>query len=428
MISTISLMILLMIPFGIIASGNSEVTSQEQQVLTIWDFKYTDPTTKRVFSKIDKEFMKLHPEVTIEHLGFNDEDFTYTMKSAMIAGTAPDIFMLHPGAEYIEFESYLSSLDDFLMETTIDFLPGVLQTTTDDEGIVRALPFTIQGMGWYYNRELFEAAGLSPDDYPRSFDDFYHVCRELDDAGIIPIATGNNRPLTTDFIRRMLIPTYYSDKEIETFYRQGQGFASPDFEKIMGFILKLRKEGWLDSEGIFMPYFNYAKDHFAAGKSAMIPGLLSDIANWKEFSDTLGTDSVGYFANLQNPDMSFPGIQLLQSAGLVWAVNQDSLSPEKKDIVYEYLRTLYSEQTQKLLISQLGLLMPLENQKLPIDEYPVLSQITESLDYRGHDLEGFTPTISIRNEFYRYDKLLINTCEIPLEVYIQRLYNYSSLF
>ena len=406
------------------ASGLRE-TGTEDRKLVIWDFKYLDPTTKRAFDQVDRLFRDQYPGITIEHVGFSEDAYISSLKNALLAGTAPDIFMLHPGAEYLELQSYLSPLDDYIETSSIAFREGILTAATDDKGQVRALPFTYQGIGWYYNRDLFRQAGLDPDTPPRTFDEFRSACRSLEEAGIIPIAAGNNRPLTTDFIRRMLVTAYYSDEEIRKFFRQGQGVASPEFERIMGFIQELRENDWLDPAGIHQPYFNYAKDSFGNGDTAMIPGLLSDIANWKEFSDRLGTDAVGYFPNLADPSMERPGIQLLQSSGIIIGLNRSSTAGA---LAYSYFDTLFSERSQNILSSQLGMLMPVEDQDLPYGEYPVLYEIQEALGFTGSDLEQYTPTATLRDQLYRYDRLLLNTRELPLSRYIRELYTYTSLY
>lgn len=397
-------------------------------VLEIWDFKYNDPLTRRAFRQVDELFTERYPEYVIEHRGFDDEDYLPTLKGALLAGTGPDLFMMHPGATYRDFSSYLAPLNSTIESSGLEFLAGVVESVTDEQGQILAMPITFQGIGWYYNKELFTAAGLDPERPPESFEEFYEVCRRLDEAGIIPIATGNNRPLTTDFIRRMLISGFFSGDQIENFYRQGRGFSSEDYRSIMEFIVTLRKEGWLDPAGIHRAYFNFAIDRFGSGEAAMIPGLLSDIANWKSFSDSLGKDTVGYFPNLKDPAMRYAGKQLVQTSGILFGLNRRIEGSETSLAAERYLNLFYSPEAQRILTGILGMLLPVTDQNLPVEEYPVLEQILMSLEDSGYDIEQYNPSSSITNQLYRYDKLLVNTLEIDLDEYLEKVKSVTSLY
>lgn len=399
------------------AGGKSEPVEASKE-LTVWDFKYNDTKTRRVFDKVDDLFRKAHPDVDLKHVGFDEEEYIPTLRAALLAGTGPDVIWLHQGTEMIEYQSYLEVLDTHLADSGILFRADSLDANRNEEGQLKALPLSFQGMGWYYNKELFTKAGLDPENPPADWESFMEACAVLLEQGITPIASGNNRPLTTDFIRRSLITAFYTDEEIADFYRQGRGFGSPEFELIMQFCLDVRNLEYLNPNGIFQPYFNYAIDTFSSGEAAFIPGLLSDISHWKQFSEALGRDNVGYFPNLIHEDMDRPGVQLLQSAGILVGVNNES---ESKGLAYAYLDNLFSDRAQTYLIGELGMLMPLENMQLPKEDYPVLVHIEQALTNTGYDIEQFTPSTYIRDVMYRYDNLLINTREITLPQYILRL-------
>ncbi|MDC7123961.1 MAG: extracellular solute-binding protein, partial [Spirochaetales bacterium] len=266
---------------------------------------------------------------------------------------------------------------------------------------------------------------LDPEKAPTDWDDFLKTCEILKEHGITPISSGNNRPFTTDFIRRTLVSAFFSSDEIKNFYQQGRGIASEEYRIIMNFCLTLRKNEYLDPDGIFRPYFNYSPDSFKDGKCAMTIGLLSDIAHWKTFSDNIGKDNLGYFPNLVHPKMKNPGVQLLQNAGLVIGINKNS---PNKELAYKYLKNMYSKKSLYFLEDELGMLVPVKGQHLPAEDYPVLKDIEKSLKNTGVDLEQYTKSTYIRNLLYRYDNLLFNSMEISIDDYIQRVYNNLKLF
>lgn len=386
--------------------------------LTVWDFKSTDSRTETAINRIDNLFKKNNSGITLIHKSFFDQEYIPALRAALLAGTGPDILWLHMGPELTENQSYLEPLDDFLMIQKFSFRNSSLIDCRDETETLKALPLTFQGIGWYYNKELFHSVGLDPDLPPDNWNDFIKTCQILKEKGINPIAMGNNRPITTEFLRRSLITAFFSEEEIQSFYDQGQGFSTDRFRTIMEMIVELRNKGYFDETGIYRPYFNYAPDSFSQGKSAMILGLISDIAHWKTFTDSLGRRNVGYFPNFIHPMMNRPGIQLLQPAGVLVAINRSS---ENKENAYLYLEHLFSRKSQKILTEDLGMLSPLSNSVIPVDDYPVLEQIYRALDNAGTDPDKFVPSHYITDLQYRLDDLLFNSREITLEDYLQKI-------
>lgn len=393
--------------------------------LSVWDFKYTDPLTQKAMRRVDNNFRAKYPEINLEHIGYYDQQYIPSLRTALLAGTGPDILWLHHGVEFGEFESYLEVLDPYRTDSSVLFREESIEACRTEKGELKALPLTFQGMGWYYNKDLFREAGLDPEKAPEDWDDFFKACAVLLEKGIVPIAAGNNRPLTTEFIRRSLITAFFTDEEIRNFYRQGRGIRSPRYRHIIEFCDSLRDRGYFHEEGLFRPYFSFASDTFSAGEAAMIPGLLSDIAHWKNFSDALGSDNVGYFPNLHHPDMVRPGAQLLQDAGVLICINKNS---RNKEAAYAYLEHLFSLESQKILVEDLGMLSPLKDISLDREKYPVLESIEKALNYTGEDSERFIPSTRVSDLQYRLDDLLINTREITPDEYLIKMIDELKLY
>jgi ABC-type glycerol-3-phosphate transport system substrate-binding protein len=74
-----------------------------------------------------------------------------------------------------------------------------------------------------------------------------------------------------------------------------QKFTDPAFKEAVLFLKDLIAKGYVEKDGFSRPYFMDGIDKFAAGGGAMFVGLLSDVGNWKVFSDKLGANNVGYF-------------------------------------------------------------------------------------------------------------------------------------
>ena len=411
--------------FFMFSFNSASLAADETVTLTVWDFKSTEEWFDNVQGRIDRMFTEENPGISLDRTGFFDQEYIPALRTALLAGTAPDILFLHLGIEFSEFQSYLEPLDGFLEQSGLAFQENSLETGYSSEGALKALPFSVQGIGWYYNRELFEQAGLDPDQPPSEWEDFLGACEQLKASGITPIASGNNRPMTTEFIRRSLISAFFTPQEIADFYKQGRGVSNPRFRTIMDFCRTLRDKGYFDEEGLFRPYFNYAFRTFESGEAAIIPGLLSDISHWKQFSDALGADNVGYFPNLIHPDMVSPGAQLLQYGGILVCINKDS---GNKDEAFAYIQHLFKNESRKILMEDLGLLSPLKKSVLPLDRYPVLKDISRAMDHPSPDPELYVPSVYVSDVQYRLDDLLINTREISVDEYLVKILNELKLY
>ena len=70
---------------------------------------------------------------------------------------------------------------------TSTFVPRTL-TAYEFEGIQRGMPFNVSNPVLYYNRKMFEAAGLDPDDPPVSLDELRAASEQIVSSGAAPVA------------------------------------------------------------------------------------------------------------------------------------------------------------------------------------------------------------------------------------------------
>ncbi len=76
-----------------------------------------------------------------------------------------------------------------------DFNPSVLAAAQGTDGKTYGLPTDVYGVGLHYNRELFEKAGLDPDDPPTTWDEVRADAKAIADktgkAGYVQMSTNN---------------------------------------------------------------------------------------------------------------------------------------------------------------------------------------------------------------------------------------------
>ncbi len=114
-------------------------------------------------------------DVRIERQRIPWNEYYTKLYTALVADTGPDIAIMHQ-ALMSRFQAMLDPFDDYLPnDSRSQYVPTLYdRMTVDDQQL--ALPLDAHPIGIYYNRSLFESAGLDPDAPPTDFDSFRTAC------------------------------------------------------------------------------------------------------------------------------------------------------------------------------------------------------------------------------------------------------------
>ncbi len=351
---------------GLFAKGGSEKVT-----LTVWDFKYgevAEGQSQKPMKQMDTLFMEKYPGVTINHVAQPNDTYYQIIQAAASANKGPDVAMFHPGTRANEFDDILVALDPYIADVKSQFTTaGILACSKD--GKVKLLPMTMQGFGFYYNKDYFKKAGLDPEKAPKASADFLAACEKLKAAGIVPITVGQT--YTLDFILRCFVANVFGPNVIGL--KDGSAkFTDPLFKEGVEFVKTLISKGYLEKEGFSRPYFMDGIDKFAAGGGGMFMGLLSDVGNWYVFSNKLGAANVGYFPTVNFPDSKYKDRQMAQGAGIGYGVMKWSKNAEA---AAGYVKFYTTGEAAKIYASGTGAMSPLTASTGLEVSYPALKSI-----------------------------------------------------
>lgn len=125
-------------------------------------------------------YMKDHPNVTIKPIDIGTERIQKTM-TLIGAGSPPDILYLNEYTYVFANKKVLAPLDDFIQKESFDtsVYPESLLVPLRYDNKLYALPQEISPFVIYYNKDMFEAAGvaLPKDDW--TIDEFYAAAKAL---------------------------------------------------------------------------------------------------------------------------------------------------------------------------------------------------------------------------------------------------------
>ena len=313
----------------------------DEVTLTWWHNSNNDPG-KGFYEGVAADFEAENPGVTIEISAMAHEDMVTKLNAAFQTGDHPDIYMERGGGELADHveAGLVKDISEDAAET-IEKIGGSVKGW-QNEGKTYALPFSVGVVGFWYNKDLFEQAGVT--ETPETIEDLYAVIDKLKAAGIEPISVGAGdkwpaahywyytalRECSEDVLSEAVNTLDFSD---ECFVRAGE-----DLEELLakepfnaGFLNTKAQEGPTSASGLL-----------ATEKVAMEmqghwePGVMQGLTEDKQ---GLG-EKTGWFP--------FPAIEggdgdptAALGGGDAWAVAEDA-----PDIAVDFVEYLLSDEVQ----------------------------------------------------------------------------------
>ena len=134
-------------------------------------------------------FAEAHPDITVVPEAVPVADALTKTKAAVAAGSPPDVQQLGYSKMAEAFATLpVQSIEEIAgdeWDAHVDGIAPGLVSTGEDDGTVKALPFTVSIPTLFYNADIFREAGLDPEEPPATID-------EVEDAADAIVAAGHN--------------------------------------------------------------------------------------------------------------------------------------------------------------------------------------------------------------------------------------------
>jgi len=187
------LMVLLVTAGAAFAAGQKEKEEsytlpedvKAQGTVTFWHAMSGSKTA--IVDGYAEEFMKRHPEITVEAVYSGSYAETVTKGLAAIkAGKPPVLLMSYEVGTQTMLDSGAIIPIHTLNKGEIDFddVTGPIAKYYSVNDNLNSMPFNSSTAMIYYNKDMFRAAGLDPDKPPTSFDEVYEYSKKIMDAGL----------------------------------------------------------------------------------------------------------------------------------------------------------------------------------------------------------------------------------------------------
>ena len=164
---------------GLLAMGGALAEVANRQVLRVvlWDYDVT--TYDR---NIIQAFERENPDIRVDVISYRSEIYTSSVQTLLESGAQVDVVYVNQMAMLTELmeKGFSLPLDDLIQQDGIDlsnFLyPDALRNA---DGALMALPYRTDRFVLYYNRDMFDAAGIAYPDADMTWDALVDTALQL---------------------------------------------------------------------------------------------------------------------------------------------------------------------------------------------------------------------------------------------------------
>lgn len=258
--------------------------------IEFWHRTFT-PFENEWYADIVKQYNDAQDTYFVTDVEVPADAWEQRVKSAQAAGTMPDVYTdpstMDEGARLGQF----LALDDLIDAEQLDDLTDQAKELVTVDGKVYGYPLLLEPQSaLFWNKEMFEEAGLDPEKPPTSWDELYETCEKL-----LPALPDGTFALTTA-----------GDQDTFAWATVGQQYQvsghfpitddwseadtdDPKYEELLGFYKTLREKGYIPKQPLG-PYVE-AKAYGEKKCAMMTSGswAFSEIASdYEELLDSTG--------------------------------------------------------------------------------------------------------------------------------------------
>lgn len=215
--------------------------TSEPMTITLWDIATEDPT-KSIQEGAVQRFMADYPNIKVEQVHQQNDNYKQQLIVAMSSGKAPDMYIHWGGGPMAEYykSGFVNDISDlYKMYDHPDFIDAAVAQASYDDKLL-AIPYGgLSGCDIFYNKAIFQEVGV---EVPTTIDELEAVCDKLIAAGYVPFSLANGSKWTGSMYYMYLVARHSGNAEFDAAYNQTGSFTSDAFiwagEKIQEWVRK----------------------------------------------------------------------------------------------------------------------------------------------------------------------------------------------
>ncbi|WP_096156466.1 extracellular solute-binding protein [Bacillus sp. FJAT-45066] len=367
--SLVLFLVLLLGVFAAACSSDKKTTSgTDGDIIEIEYWQYHFESKVNLVDELIKEFEDANPGIKVKHTTFPYDQFNERVAAQVPAGRGPDVINLFYGwvPRYVD-SGYLQPLpQDAFPHDMIEseFFPMVESVKLDGE--YWTIPTAVRTIALFYNKDLFEEAGLDPNSPPTTWDELVDYSLKLTKRD------NNGRIQQAGLAWEPSQQGHHWFRDALLYQAGGQGL-SEDRKNI----LWAQSPAGLDA---FRYWLDFATEHKVGERNF----YTDDVTAFKTGNAAMNIDGSFRIGTLQNdtPDLNY-GIAPLPSKNGTKATQSSfwsngitsKVEGEKLEASVKFLQFLTSEEVMERWLDKIG-------------ELPAREKVAFQDKYLNHELYG----------------------------------------
>jgi ABC-type glycerol-3-phosphate transport system substrate-binding protein len=253
-------------------SGGGSSTSDKQKV-TFWQFD-TAKASIDAYKTAIKDFEKKNPTITVDMQIVPWSDQQQKITTALASGALPDVSMLGNDvvAQYAA-NGALAPLDSYVagwskaegIDVKKDMYAGDISYYTYKDKLYGS-PVADETRMVYYNKDLFQQAGLDPNTPPATWDEMEKDAKALKSVVSVPWSA----PMSKQYVTVQTFMSVYLSYGASLFDSKGKcGLDTPEFKDALTWYTGIAKQGLTSPDAVNATSDDIA-NLFSNGKAGML--------------------------------------------------------------------------------------------------------------------------------------------------------------
>jgi raffinose/stachyose/melibiose transport system substrate-binding protein len=374
-----------------------------------WWGEQEAPGAQKWLDETVAKYQETNPNVTIETVLQSTDTLIPAFQSAAAAKEGPDIEYVWGGVWTLEFTwaDALVPIDDLIpAEERAHYINNSERLF---DGKIWGTSWYLSGNPFVFNPDLYQKAGLDPQNPPKTWDDLIAACGKLNEIGVTPIAGGLKDGWFGGWLFSALARQTHDD--IKEFMRGAVGqakFTDPAFVEWWQRLKDLKDAGCWNPDINSLDY-QQGQDLFVQGKAAMIFGNDTFLAGWAK---TMGWDKIGVMQAPKYGTGKMADQYIVTAQGL--GITSWSKYPQE---AANFIMFTHTPDRLKAWFEYTGVVPADDRLDVSLITQPQLKQIYQwDTTKAGPNLENFIPTMMDEQANFAGTQLLFSGDKTPAEL------------
>jgi raffinose/stachyose/melibiose transport system substrate-binding protein len=206
------------------------------------------------------------------------------LQTRLRSAEGPDVISFGSGPSFggaLAEAGLLHDLTDAYEENGWEVYDFAKERVTSD-GRVYGIPGEMETIGLFYNTQVLADLGIDP---PRTLDDLRAACQTLSEAGVVPMAFGDQDAWPGSHLLSMALSSAVGAEGMEALLSGERSWDSPEVVDALTFWQEANENGWLGESPVSVDYDTMTAQYIS-GEAAMIPTgswFINDLAVGADF-------------------------------------------------------------------------------------------------------------------------------------------------